>query len=159
MIEMAAFLSINSDYQHTGVRSLRFGSLAQARNCFNSPLQQVTDERDRSVLHNEFGDVLMAEGQLQDARSEFAASLAIAERLAAAEPGNAEWQRDLSVSHERLGDLAEQAGDLAEAIACYRKSEPIAAALAAKSPDHPGFRNDLAITRRRIATLEAKAGG
>ncbi len=36
---------------------------------------------------------------------ELRASLAIRERLARADPGNAGWQRDLSVSHERIGDV------------------------------------------------------
>jgi hypothetical protein len=31
--------------------------------------------------------------------------LAIAERLAKADPGNADWQRDLSVSHNTIGDV------------------------------------------------------
>jgi hypothetical protein len=37
--------------------------------------------------------------------------LGIAERLAAADPGNAEYQRDLSISHNKLSNLAADSGD------------------------------------------------
>ena len=50
---------------------------------------------------NKLGDVLVAQGQLADALTAYRASLAICERLAAADPSNAGWQRDLSVSHEQ----------------------------------------------------------
>ena len=42
---------------------------------------------------------------------------AIAEKLAAADPGNAQWQRDLSVSWDKLGDVRLAQGDLAGALA------------------------------------------
>ena len=38
------------------------------------------------------------QGNLPEALKAYQAGLAIAERLARADPGNAEWQRDLSVS-------------------------------------------------------------
>jgi hypothetical protein len=47
----------------------------------------------------------MAQGDLAGALKSYKADLAIAERLAKADPGNAGWQRDLSVSNERLGDV------------------------------------------------------
>ena len=43
----------------------------------------------------------VAQGQLDDALAAYRASLAIRERLAAADPSNAGWQRDLSVSHNK----------------------------------------------------------
>jgi hypothetical protein len=95
-------------------------------------------------------------GDLGEAWTRYSAGLAICERLAAADPGNTEWQRDLSVGHEKLGDLAEQSGDLAGAIRCYIESLPIAENLVDRWPDHPGFLSDLAITRRRIQELRAK---
>ena len=57
----------------------------------------------------------MAAGDLGAAAEHYRAGLAIAERLAAADPTNTEWQRDLSVSRDRLGDVAVAAGDLAAA--------------------------------------------
>ena len=40
--------------------------------------------------------MLVAQGKLPEALTAYRASLAIAERLAKADPGNAGWQRDLS---------------------------------------------------------------
>ncbi len=41
------------------------------------------------------GDVLRAQGNLTEAPNAYRASLDIAEKLAAQDPGNAGWQRDL----------------------------------------------------------------
>ena len=38
-------------------------------------------------------------------------SLAIADRLAKSDPGNADWQRDLSVSYNKVGDVQEAQGN------------------------------------------------
>ena len=57
-------------------------------------------------------------GQFRSRR--FESVFAEAERLAQADPGNAEWQRDLSVSHNKIGDMLAAAGDRAGALAEYR---------------------------------------
>ena len=44
-------------------------------------------------------------GEFPEALKTFREGLAIRERLAAADPGNAGWQRDLSVSYDRVGDV------------------------------------------------------
>ena len=54
-----------------------------------------------------------AQGNLAAALTSYQASLAIAERLAKADPGNAGWQRDLSVSHNKIGDVQQAQGNLA----------------------------------------------
>jgi hypothetical protein len=46
--------------------------------------------------------VLVAQGNLTEAEKSFRDGLAIAERLAQADPSNAGWQVDLIVSHWRL---------------------------------------------------------
>ena len=51
-----------------------------------------------------------AQGDLAGGAASYRASLAICERLAAADPGNAGWQRDLSVSHNKIGDVLVGAG-------------------------------------------------
>ena len=40
----------------------------------------------------------------------YEADLAIAERLAASDPGNAQWQRDLYISYWRMADIGERTG-------------------------------------------------
>ncbi len=58
--------------------------------------------RNLSVSHNKIGDVLVSKGELDGALEAYQASLAIRERLAAADPANTQWQRDLIVSHVKL---------------------------------------------------------
>jgi hypothetical protein len=47
--------------------------------------------RDLSVSYKKIGDVQKAQGDLAAALKSFQDSLAIAERLAQSDPGNAEW--------------------------------------------------------------------
>ena len=73
-------------------------------------------QRDLSVSYNKIGDVLVAQGKLDEALTAYRDSLAIAERLRQADPGNAGWQRDLSVSYDRVGDVLVAQGKLDEAL-------------------------------------------
>ena len=63
------------------------------------------------MSYNKVGDVLVAQGDLPGALKSYRDSLAIAERLAKADPGNAGWQRDLSVSYSKIGDVLVAQGD------------------------------------------------
>ena len=71
-----------------------------------------------SVSWNRLGDVRSAQGDLAG-RSRPTRGKEILEQLAAADPGNAEWQRDLSVSWNKLGDVRAAQGDLAGALQAY----------------------------------------
>ena len=53
------------------------------------------------MSYDKVGDVLVAQGNLPEALKSYRDSLAIADRLAKADPGNADWQRDLSVSYRK----------------------------------------------------------
>ncbi len=136
----------------------RVGALAEAHRTYGDALARLPEakERDRAVLLNEIGDVLVDRGDLSGALESYRASMAIAERLAEADPNNAGWQRDLSVSYERIGDLEEARSDIVAAVAAYEKSLPIAQSLADRFPDHPQFQSDVAITNRRLTQLRAK---
>ena len=50
----------------------------------------------------------------------FRDGLAIAERLAKADPQNAGWQRDLSVSYDKVGDVLVAQGQLEGALKAFR---------------------------------------
>ena len=82
----------------------------------------------------EFAETYLAAGDLTRAREAAEESLAIMRKLAAADPGNAEWQRDLSVSLDRVGDVRLAAGDRAGALAAYEESLAIMRKLAAADP-------------------------
>src|SRR5216683_3764804 len=62
-------------------------------------------------------------------------SLAIRERLAKADRGNAGWQRDLSVSHERIGDVQNMRGETIQAIAAFERALEVYRELQARNPD------------------------
>jgi hypothetical protein len=47
----------------------------------------------------------VAQGKLDEALKAYRDSLAIAERLAAADRSNTQWQRDLYVSNGKVGDV------------------------------------------------------
>jgi hypothetical protein len=68
------------------------------------------------------GDLLIALGQVDEARQAFAKSLAIRERLARADPGRADYQRDLIVSWVRMSEIepARRREHLSRALAIAR---------------------------------------
>ena len=76
-----------------------------------------------------------AQGDLAGALQAYEAGLAIAERLAGSDPGNAGWQRDLSVSWERVGGIREQQHDTAGALEAWRQALAVSLPLAKAHPD------------------------
>jgi hypothetical protein len=67
----------------------------------------------------------IADGNLPAALESFRASLAIAERLAKADPGNAEWQRDLAISHGLVAMLLARQNERERALAGFRQGRDI----------------------------------
>ena len=65
--------------------------------------------------------MLRAQGDLSGALAAYRQSLAVSERLAAADPSNAGWQRDLWVSYWRMADMLERSGEK-EAIDWWRRA-------------------------------------
>ena len=94
----------------------------------------------------ELGDLCVTTAALDPAINSFRHSLAIAERLAEADPGNAGWQCDLSVSYERIGDVQRAQGDLAAALRSYQASLAIRERLAEADPGNAGWQRDLALS-------------
>ena len=104
------------------------------------------------------GDAAIAYGDLAAALAAYRASLAIAERLAAADPSNAAWQRDLSVSHNRLGDVLVAQGQLDDALAAYRAGLAIAERLAAADPSNAAWQRDLSVSHNRLGDVLVAQG-
>jgi hypothetical protein len=84
----------------------------------------------------------------------FRASLTIAERLAKADPGNADWQSVLSFSHMNIGDVLRDQRYLPAALESVRASLAIRERLAKTDPDNAEWRHDLAISHVIILQLE-----
>jgi tetratricopeptide (TPR) repeat protein len=113
------------------------GSLGEAAAAFNSALvaaRQAGNEHNEGAALAELGEVLVAQGKLAEALQSFRDSLAIRERLAQADPGDARWQRDLSVSYNKVGEVLVAQGKLAEALQSFRDSLAIRERLAQADP-------------------------
>jgi tetratricopeptide (TPR) repeat protein len=93
--------------------------------------------------------VQVAQGDLAGALKSYRDSLAIRDRLAKSDPGNAGWRRDLSVSYNKVGDVQAAQGDLAGALKSYRDSLAIRDRLAQSDPGNAGWQRDLAVCTRR----------
>jgi tetratricopeptide (TPR) repeat protein len=98
----------------------------------------------------------VAQGYLPEALKSFREVLAIRERLAQADKGNAGWQRDLSVSHDKIGRLLEKDGRLAEAMPHYEADLAIAERLAALDRANAGWQKDAEISRARMKRLRRR---
>ena len=98
--------------------------------------------------------MLVAQGNLPEALKSYRDGLAIRDRLAKADPGNAGWQRDLSVSYAKVADAhlrAKQAAKAGEALVAGRA---IIARLVAQFPDWSEWNQDLSWFDQQIAALK-----
>ena len=88
------------------------------------PKELVTTPRlkQRADLLSNLGDVLVAQGKLQEALEACQQDLAISKRLAEQDKTNFGWQRDLSVSYNKVGDVLVAQGKLQEALEAYQQS-------------------------------------
>ena len=101
----------------------------------------------------------LAQGDPAGALTSYRDSLAIFDRLAKSDPGNAGWQRDLSVSYnERIGDVQVAQGDLAGALKSYRDSLAIADRLAKSDPGNAGWQRDLSVSYNKIGDVQVAQG-
>ena len=99
-----------------------------------------------------------AQGDLASALKSYQDSLAIFDRLAKSDPGNAEWQRGLSVSYERIGDVQVAQGDLAGALKSYQDDLAIIDRLAKSDPGNAGWQRDLAVSFDKLALVHKQSG-
>ncbi|MCR2833226.1 tetratricopeptide repeat protein [Parerythrobacter lacustris] len=136
----------------------QYDGIASARACFAAGLQHAADERDEMVLHVEFGKLLLAEGQLYDARSHYTASLTIAERRAAARPDEIERLRDLSVNFDKLGDIEISGGNLVDARTRFEEARAIAGILVAKEPNNLEWMRDLLVCCNKLGNVDLAIG-
>ena len=133
------------------------GSLAEAGKAFaaaRDAAMRSGNERDLSVSFNRIGDVQVAQGDLPGAVKSFRDGLAIADRLAKADPGNAGWQRDLSVSYERIGDVLSAQGNLPEALNSFRDGLAIAESLAKSDPSNTQWQRDLIVSNVKLSEID-----
>jgi tetratricopeptide (TPR) repeat protein len=115
-------------------------------------------QRALSVSYNKVGDVQRAQGTLPEALKSYRDSLAIADRLAKADPGNAGLQRDLAVSNERLGDIYARQGQTQEAVASFKGALAAYNELLRRNPGDVQSRVFSVVPLWRLGELKGKDG-
>ena len=140
---------------------IKRGSLAEAKRAFFAARDASVRgdaDHDLSVSYDRIGDVQVAQGDLAGGLKSYRDSLAIRDRLAQSDPGNAGWQRDLSVSYEKIGDVQVAQSDLVGALKSYRDSLAIMEPLTTSNPDNAGWQRHVAVSHAKIADTLKKSG-
>ena len=114
--------------------------------------------REQTVSLGQQGDILRDEGKLEPALKSYRDGLAIFEKLAKQDPGNAGWQRDLSVSYNKVGDTQSAQGDLAGALKSYRDSLAIREKLAKQDRGNAGWQRDLSVSYNKVGDVQSAQG-
>ncbi len=120
--------------------------------------RQQGDERDLSVAFNRLGDVQTAQGDLAGALKSYNDGLAIIDRLAKSDSGNAGWQHDLAASYNRIGDVQVAQGDLASALKSYSDLLAITDVLAKSDPGNAGWQRDLSVSYNKVGGVQEAQG-
>ena len=95
--------------------------------------------------------------KLDEALNAYRDSLAIRQRLATADPSNAQWQRDLAVGHAKSASVYEPQGRIADALQELAQGRDIMAALVAVAPGNAQWKKDLAWFEEQTARLQGQA--
>jgi tetratricopeptide (TPR) repeat protein len=100
------------------------------------------------------GDVQVAQGDFAGALKSFRDSLAIRERLATSDPGNALWQRDLAVSNERIGGTEQDLRHPDQARVSFERALAIYEALLRSNPENTYFLLSSTVPLMRLGDLD-----
>ena len=104
------------------------------------------------------GDTQKRRGDFVGALKSYRDGLAIADRMATSDLGNAEWQRDLSVSFNKVGDVQVAQGDRAGALKSYLDSLAIRDRLAKSDPGNAEWQRDLSVSYEKIGDVQFAQG-
>ena len=110
-------------------------------------------QRERSACFSKLGELATAQGNLPGAQRHYGETHRISQRLAEADPTNAEWQDDLSVSFEKLGDLARDQGSLSEAQRLFGECHRIRQRLAESDPASTEWQRGLSVSFVKLGDL------
>ena len=149
-----SWIDLGDNWMTTG----RSGEAAEAFEAAGEAARRTKNERDLWVFFIKIGGVQVAQGDPQGARKSYSDSLAIGERLAQSDPGNAGWQHDLSISYNKIGDAQQAQGDLKAALKSYSNSLAIREHLAQSDPGNAGWQRDLSISYEKIGDVQLAQG-
>jgi tetratricopeptide (TPR) repeat protein/pimeloyl-ACP methyl ester carboxylesterase len=149
-----SWIDLGDNWMTTG----RSGEAAEAFEAAGEAARRTKNERDLSVFFIKIGGVQVGQGDPQGARKSYSDSLAIGERLAQSDPGNAGWQHDLSISYNKIGDVQQAQGDLKAALKSYSNSLAIRERLAQSDPGNAGWQRDLSVSYEKIGDVQLAQG-
>lgn len=109
------------------------------------------------ALH-QIGQVRFALGKIPEAGEAFRQSLAMARRLAARDPSNAEWQFELGQSHFWLGFLRWNERDLDAALGQFESYREISRALVERDPSNTGWQLEAAYSYSNLGQVHEERG-
>ena len=112
-----------------------------------------------AVTIQKIGDVQLEQGNLVDALKSYREDLAIADRLALSDAGNAGAQRDLAISYMKLGDAQggpKRFGRYAALL--HGDSIAISDRLAKSDPSNADWQSDLVQINRQIGAEQQAQG-
>ena len=93
-----------------------------------------------------------AQGDLAGALKDYQDSLAIFDRLAKSDPGNAGWQRDLAIGYSNVARIQMKQGRRDDALKALQQGRQIIAQLMQRSPDNPTLRSALTWFESQISS-------
>ncbi|MBK8060477.1 MAG: DUF4062 domain-containing protein [Gemmatimonadetes bacterium] len=122
-------------------------------------------QRNLAGSHERIGNVWRREANLPRGQQHLPKALAayeesrgIVSRLAAADPGNTEWQRDLSSIQESIADVLTAQGDFSRALAMSEAVLTNAIRLAAADPTNAEWQHDLMVSYCKLAEVCERSG-
>jgi tetratricopeptide (TPR) repeat protein len=124
------------------------------------PKELVTASRleQHAVMLTNLGNVLEAQGKLQEALETDQQGLAIAKALVDEDKANSGWQRDLSISYEKLGEVLMAQGQLQEALEAYQQTLAIIKRLTEKDKTNFGWQRDLSVSYEKVGDVLMSQG-
>jgi tetratricopeptide (TPR) repeat protein/class 3 adenylate cyclase/tRNA A-37 threonylcarbamoyl transferase component Bud32 len=121
----------------------------------NLPKELVTPSRleQQATMLSNLGDVLVAQGKLQEALEAYQRDLAISKRLTEQDKTDSGWQGDLAVSYAKVGDVLVAQGKLQEALEAYQQSLTIFKRSAEQDESNTGWQRDLSVSYDRVGDV------
>jgi eukaryotic-like serine/threonine-protein kinase len=133
-------------------------TLALARELAEADPANARAQRDLSLAHASFGDVLAETGRPDEALDHFRQAQAIQRRLAAEDPNNVGHRGDLANSAVRIGYVLQQEREHATALGSFGEALDLRLPLVAADPEDAANRRDVAVIRSARADSFAALG-
>lgn len=122
-------------------------------------LGKLTEDVQRTGMMGKLaeGDFALERGRLEEAHTIFQEVRADAQRRAATDVEDVQWQSDLAVAFERLGRVATKAGQLDIARGWFEQSLVVRKSLINRDPDRPDWQRDLSLISERLGDVAIMA--